>query len=263
MKSILLFLVTILPVFYYAQLSVSIGEHGRAENSHPQLSHVVTGSKHLLDQQLYYFAKVNYQRKHIVWNGFVSFFNEKKAEFHATTWDESGGGSSASYYSSTHYRSILHFSYLAVRFGGDYAFEGKSLLFKKLDASLRFGFFLQLDMPLTFSESNHSKYIYASNNSNADHVFVTTKDETIYESFQSITAKKLVPSLGFNVSKQFTFVHHFFIELHTSAGLHYGSRFVTSFINNNLPEEHRVYYFLEAGLGIGYTFSTKTKHLNQ
>ena len=262
MKTTLLILVTILPACFYGQLSLSLGEIGRSENNSTALTNVVSGSKHLLDAQLYYVGKVNYQRKHLVWNGVLSFFKEKTAEFGAYTTYQSGGGSSPSYSSNVHYHSILHFSYLAVRLGGDYAFDGKSLLFKKVDASLRFGFFLQLDIPVTFWESNHSKYIHESNNNNAQHVFVTTKDETIYESFQSVTDKRMVPSLGFTVAKQFTIAKHFFVQLHTSTGFHYQTRFATSFINSNL-RSNKIFYFLEAGLGIGYTFPVKSKKMEE
>lgn len=210
------------------------------------------------------FFRIDVKKKQWIWNNEISFCKHIAVQSSTGSYYSSGGGSSATFYSSTSYGSYIRYTPLAIREGVDYSFDGQSLLFKKGVASLRFGAFLQLDVPLEAEEYEKRCITVAGNNSNPNHVFVETQRDTSYN-FTSATPRLPYVAFGLKIARQIYF-RHFFVGWQVAAGAHYKSRFVSTFpkessfyANSNLENSRRIYFkpFAEITFGIGYRFPSK------
>jgi hypothetical protein len=212
----------------------------------------------------FWYFRLDVKKNHWIWNNEISFCKHQAYESSSYSYYSSGGGSSATFYSSTSYNSFIRYTPLVIREGVDYSFDGQSLLFKKGTASLRFGAFLQLDIPLEAEEYGQICISVAGNNSNINHVFVETQRDTSYN-FTSATPRMPYVAIGLKCSRHIYF-QHFFIGWQVGIGGYYKSRFQSTFpkesayyANNNLERQQQIYIkpFAEFSFGIGYRFHTK------
>lgn len=257
---------TILTLFFchqiYSQTSVFLGLTRWSETEVDFRTHFLdpfeNNFEHIHNK---FYAAGSTQRGRHLFTGELSFFRKKFVSYYTAERSTTGGGSSPVYSYTKKTSAQVAYSYVGVKFGYAYTFEGKSLLNRNWNVLLELGAFVGGDFLSSYREINHSTYEKNWNNNNMLQQAVVTKDEISHEPFKAVSMRKAPAYSSLYIARRLSF-GNIFIRASVAFGLlnrsETGSVRVTV-LNNNYPELEKK-RFLSTDLSIGYTFKKKEKN---